>query len=163
VARIEAPSDLREERACLIAMTALSGNHVAVDYWGDLDDGVIQLGRDRVQGQVIAQAEDRPTTFRVEAPYPFNRETLTTLPQRGVGQRFAQFDRYARRRRPWTYRLGALRDRHTGATAWLTGNGPSVRLVDSDCLEGKLTFGFNRFYLAHDDTRLWPTYTVTGD
>jgi hypothetical protein len=43
------------------------------------------------------------------------------------------------------------------------GNGPSVRTEDLDRLQGRLTFAFNRFHLAHGQTRLRPTYTLTGD
>jgi hypothetical protein len=81
----------------------------------------------------------------------------------GLGQALANPAHWVVPRRPSTLRLAALRDRHQGETAWLLGNGPSVRLADLDALEGRLTFGFNRFHLAHRRTRLRPTYTVTGD
>ncbi|MBN8904972.1 MAG: glycosyltransferase [Rhodospirillales bacterium] len=65
--------------------------------------------------------------------------------------------------RPSTARLSKLRDKHRGETAWLVGNGPSVRIEDLDRLQDQLTFCFNRFHLAHDKTRLRATYTATGD
>jgi len=65
--------------------------------------------------------------------------------------------------RPSSLRLGQLAGRHAGEAAWLIGNGPSVRPADLDRLAGRLTFGFNRFYLAHPQTTLRPTYTVVGD
>lgn len=64
---------------------------------------------------------------------------------------------------PSSQRLTEMANRHRGETAWLIGNGPSVRIEDLDALEGRLTFGFNRFHLAHGRTRLRPRYTVTGD
>ncbi|MFC0408211.1 hypothetical protein [Roseomonas elaeocarpi] len=60
-------------------------------------------------------------------------------------------------------RLDALRDRHAGATAWLIGNGPSVRPEDLDALRGQLCFGFNRLHLAYGGTSLRPRYTFSGD
>ncbi len=64
---------------------------------------------------------------------------------------------------PSTARLGHLRDRYRGETAWIVGNGPSVRTEDLDALEGRLSFCFNRFHMAYDRMRFRPTYTVTGD
>jgi len=65
--------------------------------------------------------------------------------------------------RPSSLRLGHLAGRHAGEAAWLIGNGPSVRPEDLDRLAGRLTFAFNRFYLAHPQTSMRPTYTVAGD
>jgi glycosyltransferase involved in cell wall biosynthesis len=65
--------------------------------------------------------------------------------------------------RPSSLRLGQFAGRHEGQAAWLIGNGPSVRPEDLDRLAGRLTFAFNRFYLAHPQTSLRPTYTVAGD
>ncbi|MFT8246574.1 hypothetical protein [Roseomonas sp. BN140053] len=59
--------------------------------------------------------------------------------------------------------LDALRNRHAGETAWLIGNGPSVRPEDLDALRGRLCFGFNRLYLAYGRTALRPRYTLSGD
>lgn len=52
---------------------------------------------------------------------------------------------------------------HKDQTAWLIGNGPSVDLQDLELLKDKVTFGFNRFYLAHNKTSFRPTYTVSAD
>lgn len=47
--------------------------------------------------------------------------------------------------------------------AWLIGNGPSVDLSILECLQDKVTFGFNRLYLSYPNTVFRPTYTVSGD
>jgi glycosyltransferase involved in cell wall biosynthesis len=60
-------------------------------------------------------------------------------------------------------RLALLKNRHAGQTAWIVGNGPSVRVEDLDRLAGRLTIGFNRFHLAHGATKLRPTYTFSAD
>ena len=82
----------------------------------------------------------------------------------GVGE--ASFDHVAEwlgMPQPSSARLRALQDCHAGQTAWLIGNGPSVRTADLDCLQGRITFCFNRFHLARGTTQLRPTYTLTAD
>ncbi|MEJ8574211.1 hypothetical protein [Microbaculum marinum] len=59
--------------------------------------------------------------------------------------------------------LERYRDVHRGEVAWLVGNGPSVRHDDLERLAGKLTFGFNRLYLAYEKMAFRPTYVVSGD
>ncbi|MEX0298213.1 MAG: 6-hydroxymethylpterin diphosphokinase MptE-like protein [Kordiimonas sp.] len=56
-----------------------------------------------------------------------------------------------------------FKDVHKGQAAWLIGNGPSVEVQDLELLKDEVTFGFNRFYLAHDKTSFRPTYTVSAD
>ena len=56
-----------------------------------------------------------------------------------------------------------LKDIHKGETAWLIGNGPSVRHEDLNRLSGALTFGFNRLHLAYSDVAFRPSYTVCAD
>ncbi|NHK97935.1 glycosyltransferase [Rubrivivax benzoatilyticus] len=80
-----------------------------------------------------------------------------------TGQTFWLIDAFKGRHETTSARLAALRGAHAGQTAWIIGNGPSVRTEDLDRLQGRLCFAFNRFYLAHDQTRLRPTYTVSGD
>ncbi len=81
----------------------------------------------------------------------------------GVGQDFPNPGRWLGPHRASSARLRQMANCHAGETAWLIGNGPSVRLADLDLLENRLTFCFNRFHLAHKSTRLRATYTLTGD
>jgi glycosyltransferase involved in cell wall biosynthesis len=60
-------------------------------------------------------------------------------------------------------RIGALWNRHKGETAWLIGNGPSVRTEDLERLAGCVTFACNRFYLAYEGMRFRPTYLGSND
>ena len=59
--------------------------------------------------------------------------------------------------------LAKYKDIHKGETAWLIGNGPSVRTEALEHLSGKLTFGFNRLHLAYGETDFRPSYVVCGD
>lgn len=79
------------------------------------------------------------------------------------GQTFWLIEPYTRPKVPSSRRLAALKDVHAGQTAWIIGNGPSVRPEDLDRLQGRLSFAFNRFHLAQEQTRFRPTYTVSGD
>ena len=55
-------------------------------------------------------------------------------------------------------RLLALKDRHKGERAFVIGMGPSLRIDDLDRLNGEVTFGCNKVYLAFDETDWRPTY-----
>lgn len=60
-------------------------------------------------------------------------------------------------------RLRAYYNLHAGATAFLIGNGPSVRMGDLERLTGDVTFCANRFHLAYPRTSFRPRYTVVSD
>lgn len=60
-------------------------------------------------------------------------------------------------------KLSDFKDRHEGETAFLIGNGPSVRIEDLELLSNSVTFCCNRFYLAYDKTPFRPMYTVASD
>jgi len=90
-------------------------------------------------------------------------ETIEVATPSGFGNSHKDAKPWLGPHRPSSLRLGQLAGRHAGEAAWLIGNGPSVRTEDLDRLAGRLTFGFNRFYLAHPQTSLRPTYTVVGD
>jgi len=62
------------------------------------------------------------------------------------------------------FKMKALRNIHYGKTAFILGNGPSVRLDDLDLLSEKfIIFAANRFYMAYDRTVLRPDYTASAD
>ncbi len=52
---------------------------------------------------------------------------------------------------------------HLGETAFLIGNGPSVRAEDLEEMSNSLTFCFNRFHLAYGDFQFRPSYTLCCD
>lgn len=60
-------------------------------------------------------------------------------------------------------RIGALYNKHKGEIAFLLGNGPSVRVEDLEKLQGSVTFGCNRLYLAYDRMDFRPTYLCSSD
>ncbi len=143
------------------------GGSAEATYWSVEQGTDIQFGRKRMGPAPLVTDARGMAAYRAATPYPLDRETLTVLPPegQGVGQRFTQFRLFDTPLRPTSARLGAMRDSLAGRTAWLIGNGPSVRTQDLDALAdaGALCFAFNRFHLAHDVTRLRPQFTVTGD
>lgn len=164
VARLGAPDEFEHETAGLIGLNAGDNNKAVVEAWSVEQPLLIQVGKIPVEAQSVAgNALTTPAVVRLEAHWPFNRETLTTLPKQGIGQKFTNFRGYAAALRVSSPRLDSLKNARAGQTAWLIGNGPSVRIADLDRLAGRTTFGFNRLYLAYGETRLRPTYTVTGD
>lgn len=137
------------------------GQAPAVRYDGRLDASMEEAPTRTGQGIAVAD-------FQLALPDPAGRvRRLEVLPaQDGAevdGQIFWLIDAFRQPKAPTSRRLSALRDRHRGETAWIIGNGPSVRTEDLDRLQGRLTFAFNRFHMAHGQTRLRPTYTLTGD
>ena len=86
----------------------------------------------------------------------------TTSPRPGLANVTAPSARSGRSS-PSSPKLAAMKDSRVGETAWLIGNGPSVRIEDLDRLQDRLCFAFNRFHLSYGDTRLRPEFTISGD
>ncbi|GHC06784.1 6-hydroxymethylpterin diphosphokinase MptE-like protein [Cerasicoccus arenae] len=55
-------------------------------------------------------------------------------------------------------RILSLKDRHRGETAFVLGNGPSLKAADLDLLKPYVTFASNKIYLAYESTDWRPTY-----
>ncbi|MGQ9369006.1 glycosyltransferase [Azospirillum sp. ST 5-10] len=163
-----------EERAGLIALTRDAGQRRLGGLgWFAAADGQPTAGLDG-GGGAAALAGTVPTArpaLRLAGFYqPYEpaadggrRLHLRPGAAAAAGQSFGPLAPLWEPRPPSSRRLAGLRDVHAGRTAWLIGNGPSVRPEDLDRLRGEITFGFNRFHLAHGMTALRPTYTVTGD
>ena len=64
---------------------------------------------------------------------------------------------------PWQRQLEKYKNVHKGETAFLIGNGPSVRTEDLDKLTDRITFCCNKFYMSYNSHSLRPTYTVSAD
>lgn len=60
-------------------------------------------------------------------------------------------------------RLLRMENKFRGRTAFLLGNGPSVRPEDLDGIAEFPSFACNRFHLAYGKTRLRPTFTLSAD
>ena len=63
----------------------------------------------------------------------------------------------------WQRKLKKYENIHEGETAFLIGNGPSVRSDDLEKLEGNITFCCNKFYMSYSNHSFRPTYTVSAD
>lgn len=63
----------------------------------------------------------------------------------------------------WQRQLKAYKDIHKGKTAYLIGNGPSVRGEDLEHLKNEITFCCNKFYMSYSNHTFRPTYTVSAD
>ena len=165
VGRMNLATGLAIENAGLISIEHLDETHVRINAWGRPGELEIQVGR-RVGKAVQEVVNDSGCAgFRQDAEWPFNRETLTPLPNEGTALRFSAFKRIYTPRRLASRRLEQMRDAYAGRSAWLVGNGPSVQIGDLDRLAetSQLCFAFNRFHLAYDQTPLRPHFTVTGD
>jgi hypothetical protein len=60
-------------------------------------------------------------------------------------------------------KLLKLHNKHIGKTAFLIGNGPSVRIEDLEKLQSTVSFCCNRFYLAYENMKFRPENTVSCD
>jgi len=105
----------------------------------------------------------RAVRWRGIGRWPLDRKSVKAISSFGRGQNFSAIEKWLGPDTPSSAQLSRWKDRHAGKTAWLIGNGPSVRTEDLDRLGSAITFSFNRFYLSHEMTSLRPTYTVSGD
>jgi hypothetical protein len=62
-------------------------------------------------------------------------------------------------------RQGNLVAKHLGSPAFIVGNGPSLTKEDLDKLAAYdcITFGFNKIFLAYDETKFRPNYYIVED
>ncbi|MBJ3778779.1 motility associated factor glycosyltransferase family protein [Acuticoccus mangrovi] len=162
--RLDHTASLEHETAGIIAVE-VSDPDVQIDYWSCRADCRLQFGKkDAASAPVmVADPETSPSVFRAAASWPANRETITAIPAEGLGQKYTLFSSIAPQAHPSTARLQALKDTLAGQTAWIIGNGPSVRLEDLDRLGDAVTFCFNRFHLAYENTTLRPRFTISAD
>lgn len=158
VLRQRPPADLAEETAGLLTCEPEAAGATVLG-WSKGSGGV---GIELKGGGTVAAVPEGARLFTATLPSA-DGHFLRTVPESGTGQTFWNPKTWLAERRPSSLRLEHFADRHRGETAWLVGNGPSVRLEDLDALNGRLTFGFNRLYLAYGQTAFRPTYTVTGD
>lgn len=149
-----------EERAGLAALTPAEGRFELLAW--SLDEAPA-LRPAPVGREDLPRPPGALRLLRARIDLPPETPVLAVEPGRGSGQVLHGPSVWTRPRPPSSARLRDLAGRHGGETAWIIGNGPSVRHGDLDALEGRLTFCFNRFHLAHATTRLRPRYTVTGD
>lgn len=63
----------------------------------------------------------------------------------------------------WQKQLKAYKDVHRGKTAYLIGNGPSVKVEDLEHLNNQITFCCNKFYMSYASHSFRPTYTISAD
>lgn len=144
---------------------APDGRSAEAVYWGVDSETEIQFGKKRQSPGPVATDAEGTSIFRAASAWPLDRNTLTVLPPEGFGPRFSNFRIFEEEYRPTSAKFGAMRNSLKGQSAWLIGNGPSVRVEDLDRLAdaGVTCFCFNRFHLAHGSTRLRAQFTVTGD
>ncbi len=64
-------------------------------------------------------------------------------------------------RRDSVRRLAAFKDKHHGERCFIVGNGPSLRQTDLSKLNGEVTFGLNRIFLAFPELGFTTTYLVS--
>lgn len=141
----------------------IENNEAIASHWSSNDDK-IQHGKSIIAPNKTIPLCNRPTYYETRSSWPMNRETLSVIPaEDAIAQRFRDFDGLSVDLPPSAPLLRDMKDAYSGKRAWLIGNGPSVQISDLDKLANEVTFCFNRFYLAHNDTKLRSTFTVSAD
>ncbi|HLY55630.1 MAG TPA: hypothetical protein VKS60_08740 [Stellaceae bacterium] len=165
VAALSLPADPPEERAGLIAVELIDDGTLEIDAWSlDLAPQIVAADKPLPFSPVGSQTHGETSRrVRASAPWPCVPATVKAAPSAGWGQNLEDLERWLAPDRPSSAALPRWRDRHAGEMAWVIGSGPSVQTADLDRLDGRLTFAFNRFHLAHESTGLRPTYTVSAD
>jgi len=163
IGRFQLPDDLADRESGFIAAEP-DGTGLRVTAW--YSRGSVQISTRPGHNVIMPGNENAPDTIRVGAatlPARPDAAEVIIVPETGTPQHLSLPTPWTIREPPTTYRLNGWKDRYRGKSAWLIGNGPSVRTADLDQLRDKLTFCFNRFHLAHATTELRPTFTVTAD
>lgn len=160
--RVDMPIGLSRQNAGLVT-AELQDQRFDVYAWSDRPFCDVQIGKRTLRAEAADATLGAPYLVRASGAWPLDRNSVQALPRRGVGQRFVRMEPFYDDPPVSSARFAAMRGKHAGRRAWLVGNGPSVRLEDLDRLAGEVAFCFNRFHLAHNDTKLRATYTVTGD
>jgi glycosyltransferase involved in cell wall biosynthesis len=159
VMRHTPPAEISQQTAGLLTLEAANGGIVVTGWIAGSDASFLPPP----DAPTVVTPLSLPNARLITAHYSTLAEPLSLSTAGGVGQDFPDPAHWLGPHRASTARLGQLANRHAGETAWLIGNGPSVRLEDLDRLENRLTFCFNRFHLAHGSTRLRAAYTLTAD
>jgi len=157
------PPVIAIQRAGLLSVESAGDDRLVVEHWSASPKTKI----DCPNGEVIEKTTtDNSTglhfcqsTIRCE----IRNNEITAKPDDGVGQTLFGGGRYMAPQDVSSDKLLRLKDAYKGQSAWLIGNGPSVKSDDLDRLQGQLCFAFNRFSLAYDQTRLRPQFTLCSD
>ena len=158
VLRAAPPRDLPLQSAGMLTLEP-AGQQLELVAW--TDSGAVEFSP---QAQQPAASSPGPIEGVALAAGHFARgvASLSVAAAEGEGQAFHDVESWLAPGLT-SRRLAELKNRHAGETAWIIGNGPSVRVEDLDRLAGRLVIGFNRFHLAHETTTLRPPYTFSGD
>jgi hypothetical protein len=151
-----------EQRAGLVALEPFGAWQ---ELWAwSLDDEVgLHPRPEQSTALPLPQRPGSGSLLRLRFALRHDSEAITLTPGEGSGEELSHPAIWTERHPPSSARLRAMAGRHQGETAWIIGNGPSVRPEDLDALQGRVTFCFNRFHLAHRRTSLRPRYTVSAD
>jgi hypothetical protein len=159
---IDIPDDLARQTAGLVSLEVVSEDQAVVEHWGE-EEPRARCGHEHYRNSAVRPLAGGISFARTSVPWPLPVSAIATGQRAGIGQAFRHLDSVGPFAQPSSPKLHAMKDKFAGETAWLIGNGPSVRIEDLDQLEGRICFAFNRFYLAYDDTRLRPQFTISGD
>jgi len=128
--------------------------------------GVYTLGKMRVNGgdfviKPIAEAkEDQIDLLFIPSS---NKQQVKELDEKLYGYGIRTFNFLAIPSFEDRMKMLRYKNKHLGETAFILGNGPSVRVEDLEMLDGKLVFAANRFHLAYANMKMRPSYTAVAD
>ncbi len=157
------PHDIVVQNAGFISVEKAGEDELIVEHWGTSPKSKIHSKQGQVVETVFAENGTGLHLVRSTIRQTSQDDKLTVIPDEGVGQLFSSISSYLAPQEVTSEALLQLKDAYHGQSAWLIGNGPSVRSSDLDRLQGKLCFAFNRFFLAYSNTKLRPQFTLCSD
>ncbi len=154
------PHEIAPQTLGLLTLEPIDGSDLELVGWtnSSTPDVVSQS-----EGFIAKDKERLPGIDFVRSRHSRAVQSVGLASDCGYEQTFSNVSLWVDSNKLTSQRLAQFKDKHAGESAWIVGNGPSVRIEDLDRLEGRLVFGFNRFHLAHETTKLRATYTFSAD
>ncbi|RED16179.1 hypothetical protein [Parasphingopyxis lamellibrachiae] len=157
------PPTITFQQAGFLCVESAGEDRWAVEHWSASSKTWIDCSDGEVIDQSIVPNATGLHFCRSTIRIDTQDNRMTAQPDEGVGQTLFGSGRYMAPQSVSSDRLVQLKDAYRGQSAWLIGNGPSVRPADLDRLQGRLCFAFNRFHLAYSETCLRPQFTLCSD
>lgn len=151
------------QRAGFLSVERAGDDRLVVEHWSASPKTKIDCLNGEVIGKTITDNNTGLHFCRSTVRCGTRDNEITAKTDDGVGQTLFGGARYMASQDVSSDKLLRLKDAYRGQSAWLIGNGPSVKPSDLDRLEGRLCFAFNRFSLAYGQTRLRPQFTLCSD
>lgn len=157
------PPDVTIQQAGFVSVECTDDDKLVVEHWSATPKTRVDCPGGEILKETVRRNSTGLNYWQSTVRWDTQAGNISVRPESGVGQTIFGGGKYIAPQDVSSEKLLQLKDAFRGQSAWLIGNGPSVRTSDLDRLQGRLCFAFNRFSLAYDRTRLRPQFTLCSD